>query len=261
MIIAHREDTTALVNALTREGFSCEEVRGPYTDAEREYPLQIRCLINHQNAWQRISNRNGYFMVVEADFVPVRGLGELPLPFVPAAERKAMAWLYSVGPVIYHVDKDSEAIYGHNAGTVAYVLDSTVAKECLSLYAEEMKHPRRDEYRAWEVRLPIRLRREKAVRCYIPHRMYGEHGGITNREHSVNKVRGWHEADYLVGPLHYLPAYARGNKWVFYVRRFRGRARGIYRFICGKYFDGWPTLFNSREDRLLRFRIGFQRLF
>ena len=193
IIIAHEEDTTQLRKALSLEGFDCTELRGPYTDEQLEYPSSIRCLINHSHAWRRVAAGKDYVLVVEADFVPVRGFGDLPLPFVPDPEQKAMAWLYSVGPVIYHVDRHG-GIYGHNAGTVAYVLNHEVANYWLSLYDRDMQHQDTQEYRLWEVYLPIKLRREKGVRCYIPYKMYGEHGGLSNPEHNMRKVRAWHEA-------------------------------------------------------------------
>lgn len=260
IIIAHREDTTQLRDALSLEGFACEEIRGPYSDEQSDYPSQIRCLINHSHAWRRITLRRGYTLVVEADFVPVKGLAQLPLPFIPNPRKKALAWLYSVGPVIYHVDQPSGAIYGHNAGTVAYVIEDKVAKDWLILFEQDMNRPSPWEYRAWEVYLPVKLRRERGVLCYIPYKMYGEHGGLSNPEHKRNDIRSWHEADCLAGALHFLPAYARNNRWIYYLHRLRGRGRGFYRFLRGKYFDNWPGWYCSREDRLLRFRIALQRL-
>jgi hypothetical protein len=259
-IIAHKEETTELETAMASEGFACEIVRGPYNVKELTYPSQIRCLINHANAWRKIVELDGYAIVVEADFVPVIGMSSLPLPFDPSLNNKSMAWLYSVGPVIYHVDPLTHAIYGHNAGTVAYVLDRTVAKEWLSLFEEEMEKSFQN-YRLWEVNMPIRLRREHGVLCYIPYKMYGEHGGKGNPEHKQNKNRAWHEADSLAGELHFMPTYGKKSRMIFILRRFRGKARGIYRFMMGKNFDGWPAWFRSKEDRMLRLRLAFQRLF
>ena len=258
-IVAHKEDTTALEHAMALEGFNCRSIRGPYTEHQLQFPAQIRCLVNHSNAWREVKRGSGYSIVVEADFVPVRGFSSLPLPFEPRVGEKQMAWLYSVGPVIYHVDERNYALYGHNAGMVAYVLDEMVAKDWLRLYEEEMSEEEQ-EYRLFDVKMPIRLRRECGVKCYIPYRMYGEHGGIANPEHKRNKIRSWHEADSLAGPLHFLPAYARKHRLYFLLRRLRGRARGWYRFAMGKYFDGWPAWWRSGEDRWLRLRLALERL-
>ncbi len=259
IIIAHNEETTDLRDALSREGFLCTEQRGGYTDLELGYPSHIRCLVNHARAWRVIADSKGYVLVAEADFVPVKGLADLPLPFVPHRQQKAMAWLYSVGPVIYHVD-DAGGVYGHNAGTVAYVLDERVAIDLLSLYEQDMRRHVVQRYRDWEAYYPVKLRHEKGVRCYIPYKMYGEHGGFANPEHEEKGIRSWHEADCLAGALHFLPAYAKNRQWRFRLRRLRGRSRGIYRLVRGNYFDGWVKgWYESRENRLLRFWIALER--
>jgi hypothetical protein len=186
-------------------------------------------------------------------------MADLPLPFEPSLVEKSMAWLYSVGPVIYNIDPMNHAMWGHNAGTVAYVVNDVVARELVALYEEEMSTDAQ-VYRSWEVTIPIKLRRERGVKCYIPWRMYGEHGGIANPEHKKSRMRAWHEADVLAGPLHFLPAYARGSKALFLVRRLRGRARGFYRFFAGKYFDRWTAWWRAKENRLLKLRLAVSRL-
>lgn len=259
-IVCHKEDIGDLQTAMEHEGFNCEAIRGPYTEEQLSYPAATRCLINHANAWKNIANLDGYVIVVEADFVPVRGMSSLPMPFKPDPDQKAMAWLYSVGPVIYGVDATCQAIYGHTAGAVAYVLDAAVARECLKVFETQMEQEPQ-QYGLWDVNMPIRLRHEHGVRCYIPYRMYGEHGGVANPEHNRNNVRGWHEADRLAGRLHFLPVYARKSRTVFLLHRLRGRARGFYRFALGKYFDTWPAWWRARENRRLKLFLVFRRLF
>jgi hypothetical protein len=90
--------------------------------------------------------------------------------------------------------------------------------------------------------------------------MYGEHGGLMNREHGRSGVRGWHQADVLAGPLHFLPLYAHGSRARYGAVRALARARGWYRFLYGKYFDRWPALLRSRRDRLGKLSVVVRRL-
>ena len=261
IIIKHNENTQLLNDALTKEGMICEEQAIKYTQIEETYPAAIKCLINHAQAWEKAKQREGFTLIVEADFVPVVGFSSLPLPFLPEINTKAMAWLYSVGPVIYHVVRENWAIYGHNSGTVAYVIDKTVARDWLDLFQEDVRENEYAQYRNWEVYMPIKLRREKGVRCYIPYKMYGEHGGKANKEHKISGYKGWHEADSLAGKLHFLPIYANSSLFLYLLHRIRGKLRGLYRFSVGKYFDGWHYgWYKSHEDRFLKLYIAINRL-
>jgi hypothetical protein len=258
-IIAHKENVQQLLGAMRIEKFECEEIRTIYTDEQMSYSTNIRCLVNHATAWKAIENYQGYAMVVEADFIPVKHIAMLPLPFVPRPSVRAMAWLYSVGPVIYHADDDG-AMYGHNAGTVAYILDSICAHELLSLYEEDMSGANPGRYRPWEVYFPTKLRWERGIRTYIPYRMYGEHGGVPNREHNKHNYRGWHQADVLAGSLHFMPLYSRGSYLRYKLFRTVGWLRGIYKFIRGKYFDTWMSWYSDRQSRMKKLIFVFRRL-
>lgn len=261
IIIKHNEDTTQLEQSLTAEGFNISCQKAVYSQQEQSYATNIRCLINHSQAWKKAAENEKFTIVVEADFVPVIGFANLPLPFIPSKQNASMAWLYSVGPVIYGVEPSTNAIWGHNAGTVAYVLDKPSAQALVELYDADMAEPDPGAYRNWEVYLPIKLRREKSVRCYIPHRMYGEHGGIANKEHNKYGYVGWHEADRLAGPLHFLPTYAKGSYAKYCLRRARGWSRGLYRYALGKFFDGWHFgWYKSGEHRALKAYLALRRL-
>src|SRR5262249_12902477 len=83
VIVAHREDTAPLTKALLAEGLTVDEVRGPYTSEQLKFSAIMRCLVNHANAWRIAANRDRPTIIVEADFVPVKGFGDLPAP-VPA---------------------------------------------------------------------------------------------------------------------------------------------------------------------------------
>lgn len=261
IIVKYKEDTTNLERALRTEGFEVVLQTATYTPEQEKYSRAIKCLITHSHAWESASQHDGLSIIVEADFVPTVGFGKLPLPYMPTKDQKEMAWLYSVGPVIYHIDPTNNATWGHNAGTVAYIVNSVSAKALLEVYAEDMKHEDPGAYRAWDTYYAIKLRREKGIRCHIPYKMYGEHGGISNAEHNGHKIVGWHEADNLAGPLHFLPTYAQGSQLRFRLRRLRGRLRGWYRFLLGKYFDGWIYgWLKSENHRLKRLSIALRRL-
>lgn len=258
IILAYREDTCQLERFFRDEGFSYEVSRASYSDKDLEYPRAIRCLFNHANAWRRASDTPGYTLVCEADFVPCRGFAQLPAPFLTDHSVKQMAWLYSIGPVIYHYD-GSGGFFGHNAGGVAYVLDSQVAQAWLELFEEHRATRDFFSYYQWDVEMPVSLRHRKLVRLYTAYKSYGEHGGIPNPEHAIHGVTSWHQADSLAAPLAFLPAYARGSRLRYIAFRVRSRLRYAYKFFAGKYFDGWPAFMNQQGDQWKRLIFAFRR--
>ena len=186
-------------------------------------------------------------MVVEADFVPVIGLGRLPLP-VPEAgpETARFGWLYSAGSILYGIDEFGLP-HGHGNTTVAYILNRAAARHLVGFFEREIQQPEVGTYRPWETYLGIYLRKEHGVRNYFAPRQYGEHGGIANREHRLAGARAWHEADILAGKLAFLPPYARGSRARYRARRLRGWARGFYRLVTLKFFD--PRYVNEDSVR------------
>ena len=117
VIVAHDEDTVPLRMALEAEGFSVDEVRGPYTDEQLAFSSSMRCLVNHANAWRIAVSRNRPTIIVEADFVPVRGIGDLPRPVPPDRCRNSLAYLYSVGPQVWDLAMPGVARGHGGAGT------------------------------------------------------------------------------------------------------------------------------------------------
>jgi len=109
--------------------------------------------------------------------------------------------------------------------------------------------------------MPRQLWHQKGVRSYIPSKSYGEHGGIPNPEHTVNGFTSWHQADSLIAPLAFMPAYANGSSLRFVYFRARSRARYIYKFFAGKYFDNWPRFLNLKPSRRKKFMFAFHRAF
>jgi hypothetical protein len=254
LIVAHNEDTTQLERALNRETFTCRVFRVPYTEEQRRFSAQIRCLINHANAWRHGSKAQHPIIVVEADFVPCRAFGRLPLPFAwsPSCSGPKFGWLYSPGSILYGIDAAGFP-HGHGNTTVAYVFTPPAAKVLLEFYEKEMGAARPGEYRLWETYLGIFLRREKGILNYIPIYQYGEHGGIPNKEHRGTiagwhrQIRGWHQADVLWNELSFLPIYAQKKRSIYRVFRIRARLRGWARFVTLRFFD--PRYVNADSTR------------
>jgi hypothetical protein len=267
LIIAHTEDTAQLDQALKGEGFEVRVLRGPYTVEQREFSAQIRCLINHANAWRYVSHAQYPTIVVEADFVPCVGFGQLPLPFgrSQSYSEPKFGWLYSPGSTLYGVDPEGFP-HGHGNTCVAYVLTPSAAQALLEFFEKEMARTLPGEYRLWDTYLGIFLRKEKGILNYIPVYQYGEHGGIPSKEHTGKiagwhrKIRGWHQADVLWNRLIFLPMYARGSQTLYRLFRIRGRLRGWARLLTFRFFDprdtnadstrGWPYMLALSITRL-----------
>jgi hypothetical protein len=237
IVVAHTEDTSPLVATLSSERFGVREVRGPYTDEQRTYSPNVRCLVNHANAWSIAAERERPTVVVEADFVPVVGFGDLGAPFPYRADPEPLfGWLYAGCSILYGIDADGFP-YGHGSTMVAYVLNAAAARALLDFFGREMSRPSPGTYSRWDTYLGVYLRWERGTRNYIPVYQYGEHGGIANPEHKAVSGRWWHEADVLRGPLAFLPIYARGSRWRYRARRLRGWARGVVRVLTLRYYD------------------------
>ena len=260
IIVAYQEDVGQLHQFLEGEGFSVHLIRKHYSDAEMSYPAQNRCLLSHRDAWKIAKDLPDWTIVIEADFVPCLGFGLFPLPFSESEPSPKVGWLYSVGPVVYHED-DSDGFYGHNAGTVAYVLNSASAQCWLQVFDEWIKERSLDAYEQFEVIMPIQLRHQYGVRLYIADKSYGEHGGLANPEHTWRGHRAWHQADSLKAPLAYLPTYAQGNQLKYLLIRLRSRLRYAYKFLRGKYFDSWNTYHSLQPPRLRKLCFAFRRAF
>jgi hypothetical protein len=83
LIIAYKESTELLEKALEQEGLQWEVLRQETKEEYKEFSPSYRCLLNHKRAWEMAAAEGKFTLIVEADFVPVVGLGKLPLPFDP----------------------------------------------------------------------------------------------------------------------------------------------------------------------------------
>jgi hypothetical protein len=272
VILAYCEDTAALEAALQAEGFSPEVQRPSYTATELTYSRTIRCLLNHAQAWKRAATTQGYTLIVEADFVPCRGIGARPPPFDPATSGEAAwAFLYGGGPRIFRVLPQG-SLPGHAACPVAYIVSPAVGA-MLAAYAKDELVRQGDltRYSLWDTQFQWHLM-GKGATCFVPFRHYGEHGGLPNPEHhgagtgalgrfAWSKklgIGGNHHAECLVGPLAFLPWYARGSRGRFHWTRFVARVTGFVRVLTGRVAACQDAL--TWRERLRVQRIAFHRL-
>jgi hypothetical protein len=261
-ILAFMEDTSRLERALKLEGFrEIKIIRPSYSDEELKYSRIARCLLNHENAWKECASKKGLSIVLEADFVPVVGFGQLPLPF--PIHRTGTAWghLYSCAQRVYEI-VDNNFVRGHSAAPVAYVLDAKAAKVLMEFVDHEFSaHSIENYFKPWDTYIRM-FGQNRGVNLYIPFRSYGEHGGIPNPEHKMTGINPIHRADVLWGRLHFLPLYSRGSVLVYYICRVRARTRAILRLLSGRFVE-FPLLLNSLiplKQRISLVLFGIKRL-
>jgi hypothetical protein len=255
VVIAHNEDTSALRGAMVAEGFSVDEVRGPYSAEQLKFSGIMRCLVNHANAWKIAATRTLPSIIVEADFVPVRGFGELPSPLPVQSIDHSLGYLYSVAPQLWDLVRPDLA-RGHGGGMVALVVPQKVAVLLLQYFEETLLANPQGSYLPFDTQVGYWLM-ARGIESYIPYRHYGEHGGIGNPEHAQAGLGRPHQADVLHGPLAFLPAYAMGNVLRFWRTRIRARAWGILRLAAGRLLAPHDL---ARQNKLamLRFALGRQ---
>jgi hypothetical protein len=253
VIVAHKEDTVPLRRALLAEGFAVDEVRGPYTAEQLNFSAIMRCMVNHANAWRIAADRDRPTIVVEADFVPVKGFGDLPAPIPTKKFNDSIAYLYSVGPQVWDLAERNVA-RGHGGGAVALLIPQRVALLLMQFFEEELKANPLGEYSAFDTKIGYWLL-ERGINSFIPYRHYGEHGGIGNPEHVVAGLGRPHQADVLQGKLAFLPTYANGSVLRFWKIRIRARLWGIARLLCGRFL-AWHDFMRSDRLQMIRFAVG-----
>ncbi len=258
-IIAYKEQTEDLFSYLSDEGFACEVLRQQHSKEQKDHSPSYLCLCNHCEAWQRIVQEDKPALIVEADFVPVRDFGKLPLPFDGTRTDTGIAWLYTCAPQLYSVSPQGFA-GGYSTSLVAYILTPKAARILLQLKERIRQEPGPTAYSSWDSTIDAVLR-ERKLKNYIPQRNYGEHGGLPNLEHYRHNLSKIHRADVLYGELAFVPLYAKGKrnpKLVFRWERFRARMKGIARLLGGKYLRFSIIHRNKHRQRLVRFAISRQ---
>ncbi len=251
-IIAYRESTQLLEETLTGEGFQCEVLRQEDQAELQSFSRAYRCMMNHRQAWERASQQAKPTLIVEADFVPVLGLGNLPLPFNPHRDDTGIAWLYTCAPQLYSVSQEGYA-EGYSTSAVAYIVTPRSASDLLT-FAAQVDAQQGTAYSTWDSDLDKFLRAQH-LRNYIPFRNYGEHGGRPNPEHRQNKMSGIHQADVLYGKLAFRPLYVsdQGGQLELLSTRLKARLKGIARLLSGRFVRVKILVNSSVSLRLLSF--------
>lgn len=252
-ILAYRESTDQLAAALTAEGLTCEVLRQRDLPEYQGYASIYRCMLNHQQAWIKATLSSAPTLILEADFVPVLGLGQLPLPFRASQPTAGISWLYSCAPQLYSVSADGFG-EGFSTGLVAYVVTPLAAAALCEMVAE-ITRIHGTGYVNFDSEIDQYLR-AKGFKNYIPFRNYGEHGGIPNPEHRRNGMSGIHRADVLYGQLAFAPAYANAESTP--LARMQARLKGLARLLLGKFLRLKVLRTSSSPLRMLRFAIGRQ---
>ncbi len=253
-ILAYRENTAQLENALAQTVLACQVLRQVDQPEYQDYAASYRCLLNHHQAWLRAAQSSQPTLIVEADFVPVVGLGQLPLPFRLDQPDVGMAWLYTCAPQLYSVTKDGFG-EGYSTGLVAYIVTPAAAAALCQLVGEIVEAG--TGYTTFDSEIDKFLRRQ-GLKNYIAFRNYGEHGGIPNPEHRRNGLSGIHRADVLWGQLAFLPAYATvtGRPQIALLKaRLQARTRGLGRLLVGKFLRVKVARQAKRPLLLLQFAL------
>ncbi|NEQ97146.1 MAG: LPS biosynthesis glycosyltransferase [Cyanothece sp. SIO2G6] len=273
LIVACKEDTQKLETALEREALKSEVLRQVHQPQYQTYSRSYLCLLNHCEAWKRASQVQGLTLVLEADFVPVKNMGMLPLPMNPDQADVGIAWLYTCAPQLYSVSAEGHA-QGFSTSMVAYLLTPAGAIALLEMANHIHQSPGPCVYTSWDSEICDFLRKRQ-LKTFIPLRNYGEHGGRPNPEHQQHGLSVEHRADVLFGPLAFTPQYAQpnsasvadsprswlltlGSQWRFLRTRLKARVKGLGRLLLGKFLRLKVARGSSVPTWLLWFAIRRQ---
>lgn len=256
-ILAYRESTDLLESTLRQESLQCEVLRQIDCPEYRAYASIYRCMLNHQTAWQQAARSLQPTLIIEADFVPVIGFGQLPLPFNLAQPDVGITWLYTCAPQLYSVTAEGFG-EGFSTGLVAYVVTPAAAQALIDLVAEITKKYGTGYYN-FDSYIDEFLR-NRGFKNYIGFRNYGEHGGKPNPEHRRNRMSGIHRADVLYGKLAFSPAYTEAAQPLlhYWLARIQARSKGIGRLLLGKFLRIKVIRESSVPLRLINFAIRRQ---
>jgi hypothetical protein len=255
LILAYRESTGQLENALSATGLSCEVVRQIDQPDYQNYASIHRCMLNHQQAWIKAAHSTQPTLIVEADFVPVIDIGQLPLPFKPEQPDVGIIWLYTCAPQVYSISREGFA-EGFSTSLVAYIVTPKAAA-LLCEFVTEVTQMHGTGYYNFDSEIDGFLRRNH-LKNYISFRNYGEHGGKPNPEHRRNGMSGIHRADALYGKLAFLPAYAEATpqpQLELLRARLYARGKGVMRLLLGKFLRPKVLKNSSTPLRLLNFTV------
>lgn len=256
-VIAYKESTELLEQAFAQAGLPCEVLRQQPQPEHQGFSPSYRCLLNHLRAWQRASKTTQPTLIVEADFVPVVGFEQLPLPCNFSQPDLGMTWLYLCAPQVYSVSGEGFA-EGFSTSMVAYIVTPQSAAGLIEL-AEEIQYQFGPfAYSSWDSRVD-RFLRDRGLKNYIPFRNYGEHGGRPNPEHRQHGLSAAHRADVLHGKLSFVPPYAIEAGKISYPKyiwtRLQARLKGVGRLLSGKFLRVKVLRHSKAPVRLLSFTL------
>lgn len=259
IILAYKEDTEPLETFFLEQKFGCQVIRQKHKTGHKGYSPSYLCMLNHCNAWLKVIASNQPTLICEADFVPVRNLASLPLPYDPALGDMGIAWLYTCAPQIYHVLPNNQAV-GFSTSMVAYILTPIGAKHLIDMAFQIAQASEPKQYSTWDSLIEEFLR-IRGLNGYVPWRNYGEHGGKPNPEHKKAGFSPAHRADVLYGQLAFAPLYTAMQPYPglhVLCSRLKARIKGLGRLALGRYLR-LPVLAESTTPlKMLRFAIGRQ---
>lgn len=255
LIIACKESTQQLEQFLTEEGFECQVLRQEFKPEYKDYSRSYLCLMNHERAWRIAEKEQLPTLIIEADFVPVIGFAQLPLPFNPNQSDVGVSWLYTCATQVYSILSEGYA-EGFSVSTVAYITTPLAANYLLGLAEEITQKYGSTSYSSWDSMLDNYLR-ARSFKNYIPWRNYGEHGGAPNPEHRQNKLSKTHRADVLYGKLVFIPAYAASTSPItLFLVRLQARFKGIARLATGRFLRPKVIKGASLPSKLVFFALS-----
>ena len=256
-VIAYKESTELLEQAFAQAGLPCEVLRQQPQPEHQSFSPSYRCLLNHLRAWQRASESTQPTLVVEADFVPVVGLEQLPLPCNLNQLDLGITWLYLCAPQVYSVSGEGFA-EGFSTSMVAYIVTPQSAASLMELAEEIRCESGPFAYSSWDSMVD-RFLRDRGFKNYIPFRNYGEHGGQPNPEHRQHGLSAAHRADVLYGKLSFVPPYAIEAGKISYPKyiwtRLQARLKGVGRLLSGKFLRVKVLRHSKAPARLLSFTL------
>ncbi|MEY2978555.1 MAG: hypothetical protein RLZZ435_2694, partial [Cyanobacteriota bacterium] len=168
LVIAYKESTEQLEKSLNQEQLFCQVLRQVHRPEYQNYAAAYLCFLNHFEAWKIAAQSTQSSLIVEADFVPVLGMGKLPFPLEPERSNAGFAWLYTCAPQIYSVSAQGYAV-GFSSSAVAYVLTPSAAQALLDFAQTIIEQADPTQYLTWDSSVEGFLR-ARGFRCYVPFR-------------------------------------------------------------------------------------------
>ncbi|MGG6292975.1 LPS biosynthesis glycosyltransferase [Leptolyngbya sp. AN02str] len=258
-VIAYRESTHRLEAQLAQQGLTYQVLR-QFDVPELEGAAAIyRCMVNHSQAWKQAAIAPTPSLIMEADFVPVVDMANLPIPFDVRQANVGLGWLYTCAPQIYSVSPHGFA-EGFSTSLVAYVITPQGAAHLCSL-VDWVTAQYGKGYSTFDSTID-RFLRDRGLQNYVAFRNYGEHGGIPNPEHRRHGFSGIHRADVLYGPLTFCPTYAGTGIWApwrYGLARLHAKAKGLGRLVCGRFVR--PHVLQTTRHPWLMIQFAIARQF